>query len=136
MKQYDSSEIIDILKIFKSIAVVGLSANSWRPSNQVASYLIYAGYKIYPVNPNHEEILGLRCYPDLKSVPAKIDIVNIFRRPEYVLPIVEEAIEIGVKTIWMQLGVINHNAAQKAKSCGLKVIMNRCIRIEHRRFIK
>lgn len=136
MKQYDFSEIFDILKMYNSIAVVGLSDKSSRPSNQVASYLIYAGYKIYPVNPNHEEIFGLKCYPDLKSIPAKIDIVDIFRRPEFVLPIIEESIKIGAKTIWMQLGVINHEAAKKAKSFGLKVIMNRCIKIEHRRFMK
>ena len=92
-----------------------------------------AGYKIFPVNPKHEKILGLTCYPDLKSIPVKIDIVDIFRRPEYVLPIVEQTIEIGAKAIWMQLSVINHEAALKAKSHGLKVVMDRCIKIEHRR---
>ena len=104
-----------------------------RPSNQVAVYLINARYKIYPVNPKHEKILGLTSYPDLKSIPANIDIVNIFRRPEYVFPIVEQAIEIGAKAIWMQLGVINHEADLKAKSHGLKTVMDRCIKIEHKR---
>jgi len=133
MEQYDNSEIFDILEKFKSIAVVGLSDSPMRPSNQVAAYLINAGYNIFPVNPKHKEIFGLECYPDLKSIPVKIDIVDIFRRPEHVLPIVEESVEIGAKVIWMQLGVINHEAALKAQSYGLKVIMDRCIKIEHRR---
>ena len=133
MEQIEQSEIIEILNKYKSIAIVGLSDSTMRPSNQVAVYLINAGHKIFPVNPKHEKILGLTCYPDLKSIPVKIDIVDIFRRPEYVLPIVEQTIEIGAKAIWMQLSVINHEAALKAKSHGLKVVMDRCIKIEHRR---
>jgi predicted CoA-binding protein len=133
MEHSEKSEIFDILTKYKSIAVVRLSDNPMRPSNQVAAYLINAGYKVYPVNPKHKEILGLTSYPDLKSVPVKIDLVDIFRRPEYVLPIVEESIEVGAKAIWMQLGVINHAAAEKAKSHSLKVVMDQCIKIEHRK---
>ena len=133
MERTEQSEIFEILNKYKSIAIVGLSNSPMRPSNQVAVYLINAGHKIYPVNPNHKKILGLTCYPDLKSIPVNIDIVNIFRRPEYVFPIVEQAIEIGAKAIWMQLGVINHEADLKAKSHGLKTVMDRCIKIEHKR---
>jgi len=133
MEQSGKPEIFDILTKYKSIAVVGLSDNPMRPSNQVATYLIKAGYKVYPVNPNHKQILGLTSYPDLKSIPVKIDIVDIFRRPEYVLPIVDDSIEIGAKVVWMQLGVINQEALVKAKSHGLKVVMDRCIKIEHRK---
>jgi uncharacterized protein len=133
MEQYDNSEIFEILNKYNSIAVVGMSDNPMRPSNQVAAYLIDAGYTIIPVNPNCKEILGLECYPDLKSISVKVDIVDIFRRPEHVLPIINDSIEIGAKAIWMQLGVINHEAAKKAQSLGLKVVMDRCIKIEHRR---
>ena len=133
MGQYDNKEIFEIINKYKSIAVVGLSDNPMRPSYQVATYLIDAGYKIFPVNPNCKEILGLKCYPDLNSIPVKIDIVDVFRRPEHVGNIVKKSIEIGAKVIWLQLGVINHEAALKAQSLGLKVIMDRCIKIEHRR---
>jgi len=133
MEQYDNLEIDDILKKHKSIAVVGMSKNPLRPSYQVANYMINEGYKIYPVNPGHKEIVGLECYPDLRSIPVKIDIVNVFRRPEYVGEIVEESAQIAAKVIWFQLGVINHKAALKAQEHGLKVIMDRCIKIEHRR---
>ena len=133
MEQYDNKEIFEILNKYNSIAVVGLSDNPMRPSYQVAAYLIDAGYKIFPVNPNCKEILGLECYPDLNSIPVKIDIVDVFRRPEHVGNIVKKSVEIGAKVIWLQLGVINHEAALKAQSLGLKVIMDRCIKIEHRR---
>ena len=133
MEQYDNKEIFEILNKYNSVAVVGLSDNPMRPSYQVAAYLIDAGYKIFPVNPNCKEILGLECYPDLNSIPAKIDIVDVFRRPEHVGNIVKKSVEIGAKVIWLQLGVINHEAALKAQSLGLKVIMDRCIKIEHRR---
>ena len=133
MGQYDNKEIFEIINKYNSIAVVGLSDNPMRPSYQVAAYLIDAGYKIFPVNPNCKEILGLECYPDLNSIPVKIDIVDVFRRPEHVGNIVKKSVEIGAKVIWLQLGVINHEAALKAQSLGLKVIMDRCIKIEHRR---
>ncbi len=133
MEQYDNEEIFEILNKYNSIAVVGMSDNLMRPSYQVAAYMIDAGYKIYPVNPNCKEILGLKCYPDLKSIPEKVDIVNVFRRQEHVGDIVDKSVEIGAKIIWLQLGVINHEAAQTAQSYGLKVIMDMCIKIEHRR---
>ena len=133
MEQYNNSEILNILKKYNSIAVVGMSKNTLRPSYQVANYLINAGYKIYPVNPGHKEIMGLECYPDLRSIPVKIDIVDVFRRPEYVNEVVEDSAHIGAKVIWFQLGVINHKAALKAQEYGLKVIMDRCTKIEHRR---
>lgn len=125
--------IPEILRKYNSIAVVGLSDNPMRPSNQVAQYLLNAGFKIYPVNPNHKEILGLDCYPDLLSIPKRVEIVDVFRKSEHVSSIVDESIEIGAKVIWMQLGVINHQAAAKAESHGLKVVMDHCIKIEHRK---
>jgi len=131
MEKYHNSEIYEILNKNKSIAVVGMSNNPLRPSNQVSNYMINAGYKIYPVNPKYKQIFGLECYPDLKSIPVKVDIVNVFRRPEYIQEIVEESVKIGAKVIWFQLGVINHKAALKAQDYGLKVIMDRCIKIEH-----
>ena len=133
MDQYNNQEIIEILKKYKSIAVVGMSKNPLRPSYQVANYMINAGYKIYPVNPGHKEIIGLECYPDLKSIPVKIGIVDVFRRPEHVDEIVEESAQIKAKVMWFQFGVINHKAAIKAQDYRLKVIMDRCIKIEHRR---
>lgn len=133
MKQYNDNAIFELLKKYNTIAVVGLSDNPMRPSYQVASYLADHGFKIFPVNPNYKNILGLECHPDLKSVPSKVDIVDIFRRSEYVDDIVKQSIEIGAKVVWMQLGVINHEAAKKAQRHGLKVIMDRCIKIEHRR---
>lgn len=113
------------------IAVVGLSPKPERPSNTVADYLIRAGYDVIPVNPGQEKILGRKCYPDLLSIPGKVDIVNIFRKSEDVGPVVDQALEIGCKGIWMQLGVINHAAAQKASEQGIPVIMDRCIKIDH-----
>lgn len=133
MEKQERLQITEILNKYKSIAVVGISDSPMRPSHQVAEYLIHAGYKIIPVNPNLSEVFGLKCYPDLKSIPVKVDIVDVFRRPEHVLQIVEDSIEIGAKVIWMQLSVINHEAAEKAKIHGLKVVMDRCIKIEHRR---
>jgi predicted CoA-binding protein len=123
--------IKEILEKSKSIAVVGLSDSPVRPSNQVARYLVHAGYKIIPINPNYDVILGEKCFPDLKSVPEPIDIVNIFRNPEHVLPIVQEAVELNPGAIWMQLGVINESAAQLALDRGVELIMDRCIKIEH-----
>ena len=133
MEEYNTPEIKEILNKYKTIAVVGLSDNPTRPSYQVATYLIDKGYKIYPVNPKYNEILGLKCYPDLKSIPLKIDIVDVFRRPEHLEEVVKESVEIGAKVLWFQLGVINHQAAQKAQDLGLKVVMDRCIKIEHRK---
>jgi len=119
----------------KTIAIVGLSAREDRPSYGVARYLQAHGYDIIPVNPAYEEILGQKCYPDLRSLPKPVDMVDIFRKPEEVGPVVEDAIAIGAKTVWMQLGVINPQAAQRAEEAGLNVVMDHCIKIEHARLI-
>jgi len=124
-------DIKRIFESFKSIAVVGVSDSPMKPSNQVARYLQDAGYRIYPVNPKLENVLGVRCFPDLKSIDVNIDIVNIFRRPDHIPPIVDEAIEIGAKVIWMQLGIVNLEAAKNAEDHGLQVVMDRCMKIEH-----
>jgi len=120
-----------VLQESRSIAVVGLSPKPDRPSHRVAAYLLRAGYEIVPVNPGHETILGRTCYPDLKSVPGTVDIVNIFRRSELVLPVVLEAIEKKVRVIWMQLGIVNREAAALAEKQGITVIMDRCIQVDH-----
>lgn len=122
-----------ILSEYRTIAVVGLS-NKWhRPSYFAAKYLQEHGFKIIPVNPGQKEILGEKCYPSLLEIPEPVDVVDIFRRPQDVPPIVEQAIEIGAKVVWMQLGVINEEAAQRAREAGLEVVMNRCMKIEHGR---
>jgi predicted CoA-binding protein len=123
----------EILKSSRTIAVVGLSSNPMRPSNGVAAYLKRAGYRIIPVNPKESEVLGEKCYARLEDVPEKIDIVDIFRRSEYVPEIVESAIRIGAKTVWMQEGVIHEEAAERAREAGLKVVMDRCTLKEHRK---
>jgi len=124
-----------ILKESKSIAVVGLSPDTSRPSYMVANYLKRNGYKIIPVNPKHPEILEEKSYPSLKDVPEKVDIVDIFRRAEDVLPIVEDAIKIKAKVIWMQEGITNLDAAKKGIENGLLVVMDRCLYKEHRRLL-
>ena len=116
--------VAEILGNSKTIAVVGLSDNPARDSHRVSSYLQGQGYRIIPVNPMIEEVLGEKSYPDLKSVPGAIDLVDIFRRSELVPPVVDEAIEIGAKYIWMQDGVINPEAAAKAEAAGIPVVMN------------
>lgn len=125
-----------ILKDYKRIAVVGLSANQYRPSYFAALYMQAQGYTIYPVNPGNagQKILGQTVYASVKDIPDPVDIVDIFRKPEDVPPIVDEAIAIGAKVVWMQLQVINHEAAEKAKQAGLEVVMDRCVKIEHGRF--
>jgi len=127
----ETLEISRILKKYKTIAVVGLSPKENRPSNQVARYLMEAGYTIIPVNPGQSKILGQTCYPDLKAIPDPVEIVDIFRRSEDIPPIVESAIEIGAKVVWMQLGIINKEAAARAREAGLTVIMDRCLQIDH-----
>ncbi|CUU07191.1 hypothetical protein JGI1_01728 [Candidatus Thermokryptus mobilis] len=124
-------EIKEILTSYKTIAIVGISNKPDRDSYIVAEYLLNQGYKIIPVNPNIDTVLGLKAYPDLISVPEEIDIVDIFRRPEFVDEIVDQAIEKRAKVVWMQLGVINESAAEKARKAGLKVVMNKCIKVEH-----
>ncbi len=120
-----------ILNECNSIAVVGASSNPERASYQVISYLMEHGYEVHPVNPNAREILGKPSYPDLSSIPEKVEVVDIFRRSEEVMPIVEAAIKIGAKAVWMQEGVINEEAAAKARDAGLLVVMDRCIREAH-----
>jgi predicted CoA-binding protein len=123
-----------ILKQYRRIAMVGLSANPYRPSNFAARYMKAAGYDIFPVNPREREILGRRCYASLADVPPPIEIVDIFRESAAVPAIVEEAIAAGAKVIWMQLGVIHEAAAARALEAGLEVVMDRCVKIEHARF--
>ncbi len=132
MIELDNLQTIkNILQDSKSIAIVGLSPKHERPSNMVGRYLIEAGYTIIPVNPGQNEILGVDCYPDLFEIENNIDIVDIFRKSEDVFPIVEQAIDIGAKTIWMQQGIVNQEAADLAEKSGLKVIMDRCIKVDH-----
>jgi len=126
-------QIAEILQASRTIAVVGLSAKRYRPSYGVAEYMQRAGYRIIPVNPHETEILGEKCYPDVESVPEPIDIVDIFRRSEYVPEIVEAAIRKGAKVVWMQEGVIHEEAARRAQEAGLEVVMDRCILKDHRR---
>lgn len=121
----------EILKSSRVVAIVGLSPQPTRPSCRVAGYLKRKGYKIIPVNPKESELLGETSYPNLSAIPEAIDVVDIFRRPEEVPPIVEEAIKIGAKTVWMQEGVINEEAATRARTAGLRVVMDKCMRKEH-----
>jgi predicted CoA-binding protein len=128
--------IADILAAAHTIAVIGLSARRFRPSYGVAEYMQRAGYRIIPVNPTVTEVLGEKCYPSLDAVPEPVDIVDIFRRSEHVPEIVEAAIRKGAKTIWMQEGVVHEEAARRAESAGLTVVMDRCILKDHRRMIR
>ncbi len=125
--------ISELLESARTIAVVGLSGNRARPSNGVSEYMQRAGYRIIPVNPRETEVLGEKAYPDLDSVPVKIDIVDVFRRPEHVPAIVEAAIRIGAKAVWLQEGVVHEGAAERARGAGLEVVMDRCILKEHRK---
>ncbi len=122
-----------ILEQVKVLAVVGLSRRESRPGYYVPAYMHAAGYRIIPVNPYLEEALGEKAYPDLVSIPEPVDMVVIFRRSEDVPPVVDDAIEIGAKVVWMQLGIINEDAAAKARAAGLQVVMNACIKIDHQR---
>ena len=130
------ASIPEILKSSKTIAVVGISNNPMRPSNGVSEYMKRAGYQIIPVNPNETQVLGERCYARLEDIPEKIDIVDVFRRPEHVPEIVESAIAIGAKTVWLQEGVIHEAAAERARSAGLNVVMDRCILKDHRKLMR
>ncbi len=127
-----SDPIFDVLQRARTIAVVGLSDNPLRPSHGVAAYLQTQGYRIIPVNPQIQTALGEKAYPSLLEVPEKIDIVDIFRRPEFVEEIVDEAIQLKVPAVWMQEEVIHEKAAQKARRAGIFVVMDRCILMEHR----
>jgi predicted CoA-binding protein len=124
-----------VLRSARTIAVVGLSSKRYRPSHGVAEYMQSSGYRIIPVNPFETEVLGEHAYPELDRVPGTVDIVDIFRRPEFVPEIVEAAIRIGARAIWMQEGVVHEDAAAKARAAGLEVVMDRCILKEHRRLL-
>ena len=125
-----------ILRATGTIAVVGLSGDLHRPSNGVSDYMKRSGYRIIPVNPNEAEVLGEKSYARLEDIPEKIDMVNIFRRPEFVPEIVESAIRIGAKSVWMQESVVHEAAAERARAAGLDVVMDRCLLKEHRRMLK
>jgi hypothetical protein len=128
-------DIATILTKYKHVAIVGLSDKPARASHAVARYLIHAGYTIYPVNPSLSTVLGLECWPSLSAIPPEkrelIEIVDIFRKPQDVPPVVDEAIAIGAKVVWMQLGITNEAGAEKARNAGLDVVQNRCISVEH-----
>lgn len=126
-------EAHDLLRTSRVIAVVGLSSKRWRPSYGVSEYMQRQGYRIIPVNPCESEVLGEKAYPDLDAVPGPVDIVNIFRRSEFVPEIVEAAIRKGARAIWMQEGVVHEEAARRAAQAGLVVVMDRCILKEHRK---
>ena len=130
-----SKEIEEILEESKTIAVVGLSPKEERDSNRVTRYMIEAGYEIIPVNPMCHEILGLKSYSNLVEIPVKIDIVDIFRKLDAVPVIVDDAIKVDAKTIWMQENIVHNGAAKTAKEAGLKVVMNKCIMVEHRTWL-
>ena len=121
----------EILTKYRNVAMVGASSNPERDSYQVAKYLMDNGYNVIPVNPTVQEVLGKTSYPDLSSIPEKVEVVDIFRRPEDVGPIVEEAIKIGAKVVWMQKGIVNEEAAARARESGLLVVMDKCMHEEH-----
>ena len=124
----------EILERYRTIAVVGLSSHPWRASYSVSRYMQNAGYRIIPVNPLETEVLSEKAYPTLDEVPEPFEIVDIFRRPEYVPDIVEAAIRRGARVVWMQLGVVNEAAAARARAAGLEVIMDRCILQDHMQY--
>jgi hypothetical protein len=129
--QADPQAIAEILKKYRVVAVVGLSTDPGRPSYRVADYLKQHGYRIIPVNPGCGEILGEKCYPSLKDIPFPVEVVDIFRKKEAIPAIVEEAIQVGAKAVWMQLDLVEPESAQKARDAGLLVVMDRCLKVEH-----
>jgi predicted CoA-binding protein len=129
----EADQIAELLRTSKTIAVVGLTSDPMRPSNSVSAYMQSQGYRIIPVNPNEREVLGEKAYARLADVPVKIDLVNVFRRPEFVADIVHQAIELKLPAIWLQEGVVDDRAAQSARDAGMIVVMDRCILKEHSR---
>jgi predicted CoA-binding protein len=129
----DINTLRRILRESKVIAVVGLSADWFRPSYFAAKYMQEHGYRVIPVNPKYPEILGQKCYPSLRDIRQPVDMVDVFRKPADVMPIAEDAIAIGAKVLWQQLGVRNEEAAAKARAAGLETVMDRCVKIEHGR---
>ncbi|UCD87262.1 MAG: CoA-binding protein [Desulfobacterales bacterium] len=129
-------EIRVALEKYKIVAIVGLSPKPERDSYRVAKYLKENHYEIVPVNPGQKQILGEACYPNLKAIPFPVDVVDIFRNPDAIPPVVDDAIEIGAKVVWMQLGLAHNKAADKAREAGLEVVMNKCIKTEHLNMLK
>ena len=129
----DIKDLRRILNDYKRVAVVGLSADWSRPSNFAAKYLLDHGFEVIPVNPKYDEILGQKCYAGLSDIPGPVDVVDLFQRVVRIPPFVDQAIEIGAKVVWMQLGIIHEEAAQKARDAGLEVVMDRCMKIEYAR---
>ena len=129
----DIKDLRRILTDYKRVAIVGLSADWSRPSNFAAKYLLDHGFEVIPVNPKYDEILGQKCYADLSDIPGPVDVVDLFQRVDRIPPFVDQAIEIGAKVVWMQLGIIHEEAAQKARDAGLEVVMDRCMKIEYAR---
>ena len=127
------AELRRILKTNHTIAVVGLSADWYRPSYFAAKYMQEHGFKIIPVNPKYDEILGEKCYPNLKAIPEPVEIIDVFRKPDDCVPIAQDAVAIGAKVLWLQLGVVNEEAARVAEAGGLEVVMDRCVKIEYAR---
>lgn len=131
----DDRELREILQTTRTIATVGVSSNDEKASYWIFNYLKEAGYRMIPVNPTATEILGEKVHPDLASIPQKVDVVQVFRKSEDVPPVVEAAIQIGAKVVWMQEGIVNEEAAQMAEAAGLKVVMNRCMMKTHQRLM-
>ena len=129
----DIRDLRRIMTDYKRVAMVGLSADWSRPSNFAAKYLLDHGFEVIPVNPKYPEILGQKCYADLRDIPTPVDIVDLFQRIERVPPFVDQAIETGAKVVWLQLGIVHEEAAQKARAAGLEVVQNRCMKIEYAR---
>jgi predicted CoA-binding protein len=131
----DISGLRRILTRYRTIAIVGISANWFRPSYFAGKYMQDHGYRVIPVNPNYAEVLGEKCYPTLAAIPEPVDIVDCFRRPGEMVPLARDAVAIGAKVLWMQLGIRNDEAAAIAADAGLDVVMNRCVKIEHARIL-
>jgi predicted CoA-binding protein len=129
----NNQAIRNILDSYKTVAMVGLSGNWYRPSFFAAKYLLEHGFQVIPVNPNYQEILGQKCYPDLASIPQHVDIVDLFQRSDQVLQFVQPIIDMQAKVLWLQLGIINEEAAAQAEGAGLQVVMDRCMKIEYAR---
>ncbi|MGE5316273.1 MAG: CoA-binding protein [Acidobacteriota bacterium] len=132
----DDDGLRRLLEGAKKIAVVGASPKPWRDSGAIAEYLSKHGYTVFPVNPKYDDVLGMKTYPDVKSLPEPVDIIDIFRNPDRIDDVIDEAITSGAKAVWMQLNVVNEAAARKAESAGLQVVMDRCIAVEHRRLMR
>ncbi len=135
MRITDTEDLSRLLHTTRTIAVVGISDKPHRASHEVARYLMAAGYRVIPVNPQLSEVLGQPCYPDLASVPEPIDMVDVFRRPEELPEIVQAAIAVGAKSLWLQLGVVDEDQAEQASAAGLQVVMDRCVKIDHARLL-